>query len=188
MATQPQTRYWTYDDLLALPDDGKRYEIIEGVLHEMPAANSAHARIITNLMVYIFGPLMAAMGIHLFTAPLDVFIRDGDPVQPDMMILLPEQADWVSKRGIEGPPDLVVEVLSPSNAGHDHITKRALYARAGVREYWIVSPEARIVEILVLDGERYAVHARVGGDEPLTSPTLPALTGTAAQVFGDLGE
>jgi Uma2 family endonuclease len=188
MATQPQTHYWTYEDLLALPDDGKRYEIIEGVPHEMPAANSAHARIITNLMVYLLGPLMATMGIQLFTAPLDVFIRDGDPVQPDLMILLPEQRDLIAKRGIEGPPALVVEVLSPSNHTHDQITKRALYARAGVREYWIVSPEALIVEILVLDGERYTVHARVGGDEPLTSPTLPTLTGTAAQIFGDLGE
>ena len=188
MATQPQTRYWTYDDLLALPDDGKRYEIIEGVLHEMPAASMDHAEIITNLMVYFFGPLMKALGIRAYAAPVDVFIRGGSPVQPDILVLLAEQLTLRSKRGVEGPPALVVEVLSPSNAGHDHITKRALYARAGVREYWIVSPEARIVEILVLDGERYAVHARVGGDEPLTSPTLPALTGTAAQVFGDLGE
>ncbi len=180
MATQPQTRYWTYEDLFALPEDGKRYEIIEGVLYEMPAANSTHASIITNLMVYIFGPLMASIGIRLFTAPLDVFIRDGDPVQPDMMILLPEQVDLVSKRGIEGPPTLVVEVLSPSNPEHDRITKRALYARAGVAEYWIVSPEAATIEILTLHDGHSTVHARIGGDEALTSPLLPALTGTAA--------
>ena len=188
MATQPQARHWTYEDLLDLPDETKRYEIIAGRLFEMPSANSAHARIITSLMVFIFGPLITTLKIRLFTAPFDVFIRDGDPVQPDVMVLLAEQRDLISKRGIEGPPALVVEILSPSNHTHDQITKRALYARAGVREYWIVSPEAMLIEILVLDGDHYVVHARIGGDEPLTSPTLPALTGTAAQIFGDLGE
>lgn len=187
MATQPQTRRWTYEDLLALPDDGKRRESIEGVLYEMPAANAEHARIIMRLIRWIFGPLIWGMGGEVLTAPLDVFIRDGDPVQPDLLILLPDQLDLIAKRGIEGPPALVVEVLSPSNPEHDRVTKRDLYARAGVREYWLVSPEARIVEILVLDGDRYTVHARVGGDEPLSSPLLPALAGTADQVFGESG-
>lgn len=155
--------------------------------YELPAANTDHAQIITNLMVYFFGPLIKALEIRLFTAPVDTFVRDGNPVQPDLLILLPEQRDLVAKRGVEGPPALVVEVLSPSNPEHDRITKRALYARAGVREYWLVSPEAATIEILVLAGDRYDVHARVGGDEPLTSPTLPALTGTAAQVFAGLG-
>jgi len=188
MATQPQTRYWTYEDLLALPEDGERYEIIEGVLYKMPAASMDHADITTNLMVYIFGPLMRALGIRVYTAPVDVFIRGGNPVQPDILVLLAEQLALRSQRGIEGPPALVVEVLSPSNHMRDQVTKRDLYARAGVAEYWIVSPEAMSVEILILDGERYVVHARVGGDEPLISPTLPALTGTAAQIFGDFSE
>ena len=187
MATQAQAHGWTYQELLTLPDDGKRYEIIEGVLYEMPGANAVHARIITNLMVFIFGPLMTTLKIQLFTAPLDVFIRDGDPVQPDLLILLPDQLDLIAKRGVEGPPALVVEVLSPGNPEHDRITKRAIYARAGVAEYWIVSPEAATIEILTLHDSHYVVHARVGGDEPLTSPALPALTGTAAQVFGESG-
>jgi Uma2 family endonuclease len=187
MATQPQPHDWTCEDLLTLPDDGKRYEIIEGVLHEMPAANTDHALIIMRLILYIFGPLVHALGIQVLTAPVDVFIRDGDPVQPDLMLLLPEQRDLIAKRGVEGPPALVVEVLSPSNPEHDRITKRALYARAGVPEYWIVSPEAATIEILALRDGHYAVHARVGGDEPLTSPTLPALAGTAARVFGESG-
>ncbi len=187
MATQPQTRYWTYEDLLALPEDGKRYEIIEGVLHEMPAANTEHALILMRLIRWIFGPLIWGMSGEVLTAPVDVFIRDGDPVQPDLIILLPEQRELIAKRGVEGPPALVVEVLSPSNAGHDRITKRALYARAGVPEYWIVSPEAATIEVLTLHDGHYDVHARVGGDEPLASPTFPALTGTAAQVFGESG-
>ena len=185
MATQAQAHDWTYQELLTLPDDGKRYEIIEGVLYEMPAANTEHALIIMRLIRWTFGPLIWGMGGEILTAPIDVFIRDGDPVQPDLLILLPEQLDLIAKRGVEGPPALVVEVLSPSNPEHDRITKRALYARAGVAEYWIVSPEAATIAILTLNEGNYDVHARVGGDEPLTSPSFPALSGTAAQVFGE---
>ncbi len=187
MATQPQTHDWTYEELLTLPDDGKRYEIIEGVLYEMPSINTEHAQIVMRLILTIFGPLMESAGIQLFTAPLDVFIGEGAVVQPDLVILLPRQLDLIARRGVEGPPALLVEVLSPDNSTYDRITKRDLYARAGVAEYWIVSPEAMLVQILTLDGDHYTVHARIGGDEPLISPLLPALTGTAAQVFGEGG-
>ncbi len=105
-------------------------------------------------------------------------------MQPDLLVLLPEQLGLVSKRGSEGAPTLVVEVLSPSNPEHDRITKRALYARAGVREYWLVSPEATIVEVLVLEGDRYRTHNRAAGDEPVTSTVLPTLQIPAAVVFG----
>ena len=111
------------------------------------------------------------------------FLLDANPVQPDIFLLLPEQADLIAKRGVEGPPALVVEVLMPSNPEHDRVAKRALYARAGVPEYWIVSPEAAIVEILILDGAAYRTHARIAGDEPLTSPTFPSLAAAASTVF-----
>jgi len=89
----------------------------------------------------------------------------------------------MSKRGIEGAPALIVEVLSPSNPEHDRIVKRALYARAGVAEYWLVSPEAAIVEVLTLAGGHYQTHARVAGDESLSSLVLPGLDCTAARIF-----
>jgi Uma2 family endonuclease len=181
MATRRPEHYWTYEDLFTLPDDGKRYEIIEGGLYEMPAPNLDHAAVITNLMLYVFGPLVKSLGLRLFTAPVDVFFPDADPIQPDIIVLLPEQLHLRSKRGIEGPPALLVEVLSPSNPEHDRLVKRALYARAGVSEYWIVSPEAAMIEILALDNDRYRTHARVAGDEPLTSTVLPGL-GCPAEV------
>lgn len=183
MATQQQPRTWTYDDLLALPDDGKRYEIIDGELYEMPAANTEHAMIIMTLILRVFGPLTDTLGIQCFTAPVDVFLRGAGPVQPDLFVLLPDQVGLMSRRGIEGPPALVVEVLSPSNPERDRIVKRAAYARGGVREYWLVSPEAAIVEILALDGDRYRTHARVAGDEPLSSLVLPAIAAPAGVIF-----
>lgn len=183
MATQPQTKYWTYEDLLELPDDGRRYEIIEGVLYEMPAPNLDHAVLIANLIQFVFGPVVWALGGKILTAPVDLFLRGANPVQPDLLVLLPEQFSYMVKRGIEGPPALIVEVLSPGNSRHDLVTKRALYSRAGVQEYWLVSPEAMMVEILTLDGEQYRTHARVARDEVLTSAAFPALSCSAAVIF-----
>lgn len=182
MAIQQPNRAWTYQDLFDLPDDGRRYEIIAGVLYEMPAPNLTHAELIMNIIA-MFLPLIQPLGGRLYTAPVDVFMADADPVQPDVLLLLPDQLALRSKRGIEGPPALVVEVLSPSNPEHDRITKRALYARGGVQEYWLVSPEAGIVEILVLDGDRYRTHARLGGDEPLSSTILPELHSPTSAIF-----
>lgn len=182
MSIRKQPKYWTYDDLFDLPED-KRYEIIEGVLYELPAANSAHAVIIMNLIVKVLSPVIFALGGQLLTAPLDVFLRGGNPVQPDLLVLLPDQLGMISERGIEGVPALLVEVLSPSNSRHDLVTKRALYARAGVRKYWIVSPEAMIIEILTLDGEVYRTHARLAGDEPITSVLFPAIATPTSAIF-----
>jgi Uma2 family endonuclease len=183
MATQAQTKYWTYEDLRALPDNGKRYEIIEGVLYEMDAPNLEHARLIARLVLRALGPVVEAIGGSIYTAPVDVFLRGANPVQPDIIVLLPEQLDLEHKRGIEGPPALVVEVLSPSNPEHDRVTKRALYARAGVREYWLVSPEAAVVTILALEDGAYRLHAHVGSDGMLTSTVLPDLACPASRIF-----
>ena len=132
MAITKPAGTWTYEDLFSLPDDGRRYEIIEGELYEMPAPSWAHASVIANLISALV-PLVVMHGGRWRTAPLDVFFQGADPVQPDIIVLLPESQAHPTERGVEGPPDLLVEVLSPSNRGHDLLTKRALYARAGVR-------------------------------------------------------
>lgn len=182
MAVQFRNTRWTYEDLEALPDDGKRYEIIEGELHEMPAPNALHAGAITNLIT-LLAPFVLALGGVWRTAPMDVFMRGADPVQPDVIVLLPDGRAWISLRGVEGPPDLIVEVLSPSNRGHDTLTKRALYGRAGIREYWIVDPEARTIEVLALAAD--ALHSRgiVSGEALVVSPLLPSVAFPASAVF-----
>jgi Uma2 family endonuclease len=182
MATQPQPKYWTYEDLFDLPED-RRYEIIEGSLYETPAPNREHAAIIMRLIISVFAPLIKPLGARLYTAPIDLFLLDAGPVQPDLLLLLLEQLPYETKRGIEGSPALIVEILSPSNPEHDRIVKRGLYARAGVQEYWIVSPEAAIVEILTLEGTAYRTLARVAGDEPLVSRVLPDLNLPTRVVF-----
>ena len=118
MAVTKPAGGWTYEDLFRLPDDGKRYEIIDGELYEMPAPGTEHARAIMALIELLL-PVVRRLGGELLTAPLDVFLPGADPVEPDLLLLLPEQKQLVSQRGVEGAPALVVEVLSPINPTHD---------------------------------------------------------------------
>ncbi len=182
MAITEARRQWCYEDLLDLPNDGRRYEIIDGELFEMPAPSWEHQQAIINLLMLI-GPLVRGIGGRIAIAPLDVFGAGGNPVQPDILVLLPRSVPAAVSRGVEGAPDLVIEILSPSNPEHDRSRKRALYARGGVPEYWLVDPIARTIDLLVLDGPDYRLHARLAGDDLLASPLLPALSFPTSAAF-----
>jgi len=185
MALTKPAGTWTYDDLLALPDDGKRYEIIEGELYEMPAANLHHATVIANLIAMLI-PLLTSLGGRWLTAPLDVFFAGANPVQPDIVVILPGWSGALPLRGPEGAPDLLIEVLSPSNRTHDLLTKRALYGRAGVREYWLVDPEARTIEILSLDRDSLHLVSSVSGADTPVSPLFGSLPSTVDDLFAGI--
>jgi Uma2 family endonuclease len=185
MAQTKPAGAWTYDDLFALPDDGKRYEIIEGELYEMPAPTLAHATVIANLITLLI-PLVAKLGGRWFTAPVDVFFAGADPVQPDILVILPDGPAQFERRGIEGAPDLVVEVISPSNRGHDLLLKRALYGRAGVREYWLLDPDTRTIEILTLAGDALRLAVAASGEDRPVSPLLGPLSTTADELFAGI--
>ena len=187
MALTKPAGEWRYEDLERLPDDGKRYEIIEGELYQMPSPMSAHGVTIRNLM-FLLGPVIEVLRGWLLTAPLDVFFPGADPVQPDIVVLLPDSNASLVSRGIEGAPDLLVEVLSPSNRGHDLLTKRALYARGGVREYWIVDPTNRTVEILTLDRDAFHTVQVASGEDSVVSPLLDGTAFPLPAVFARLDE
>jgi Uma2 family endonuclease len=183
--TRPAPGTWTYEDLFSLPDEGKRYEIIEGELYEMPSPSWAHSTVVANLITMLI-PLVVRLGGIWRTAPLDVFFQGANPVQPDIVVMLPGSGAHPIARGVEGAPDLVIEVLSPSNRGHDGLTKRSLYARAGVREYWMVDPEARTIEILSLDRDALHLVAAASGSETPVSPLLGPLPVTPADLFAGI--
>ena len=182
MAVTKSRRVWQYEDLLALPDDGRHYEIIDGELFELPPRGTDHANAVANLLLLLLPPFRA-FGARLLTGPLDVFFPGADPVEPDILLLLPDRRDRASKRGIEGAPDLVIEVLCPFNPRHDRITKRALYARGGVPEYWLVDPAATAIEVLVLNGGVYRTQVHAAGDELVSSPLLPGFAFPASAAF-----
>jgi Uma2 family endonuclease len=124
----------------------------------------------------------------MFTVPLDVCFPGADPVQPDIMAMLPGWTGTLSQRGPHGSPDLVVEVISPANRSHDLITKRAHYGRAEVREYSLVDPAARAVEILQLGRDAFCAAHRAAGDETVASPLHSDTTFPLASIFAGVGE
>ncbi|NJM07259.1 Uma2 family endonuclease [Candidatus Gracilibacteria bacterium] len=149
-APGPPSGHWTYADYAALPDDGLRYELIEGVLFMAPAPGTAHqgasARLLTYLMTHVE---FAGLG-RVFAAPIDVELAPETVVQPDVLVILQANRDIIAPSRIIGVPDLIVEIASPSTAGYDRREKQDAYAAAGVREYWIVDPAAQTVELLLL--------------------------------------
>lgn len=180
---RPQGK-WRYADLTSLPDDGRRYEIVEGELFEIPSPGWAHQTVLVHLFMTIH-PAVEAAGGSLVLSPLYVFLQGAEPVQPDLMVLLPGGAGRPGQWGITGPPDLLVEVTIPATRGRDLLTKRALYARAGVREYWVVDPETRTVVVFALDRDAFHEAALAGRDDRVASPLLGA-DFTVADIFAGL--
>lgn len=165
----------TYKHYEALPADGRRYELHEGELSVTPAPGTRHQRILRNLTDILWQRVKAAGLGEIFFAPIDCILSDITIVQPDIVYLDPTRAHLVSDRGIEGPPTLVVEVVSPSTTLIDRSTKSQLYARHGVPYYWIVDPEARTVEAYSLAAGGYQLVTRAAGSAPVALPPFPDL-------------
>ena len=183
--TRPAPGEWTYDDLLALPDDGRRWEIIEGVLYEMPPVSWIESATKIGLVLPFFDAVESRGG-WMIVSPLWVFLPGAEPVQPDALVVLPGGGSMPSDRGLEGPPDLIVEIVSPPSRGHDLLTKRSLYARAGVREYWQIDPGARTADVLTLSGEGYRAAQHAAGNDVAHSLLLPEVTLDLAALFARL--
>ena len=151
----PAQGAWTYDDYARLPDDGWRYEIIEGELHMSPAPSADHQSIVA-VLVRLIGVFIHQHDLgRVLLAPIDVMLPDlASPVQPDVLVVLKANLHIIRRR-VEGVPDLVIEVLSPATARHDRTTKYRLYAEAGVTEYWIIDPDAGAADIYTRRGNGF---------------------------------
>ncbi|QDU54502.1 Uma2 family endonuclease [Aeoliella mucimassa] len=151
----------TADDYLSLPE-GERVELLRGRLTMMsPAPTPRHQHIGANLW-RVFDDIAAQQGGIAIVSPVDVVLLQRTIAQPDVVYLRPEKKQLVGQR-IEGVPDLLVEIVSPSSRRIDRVEKLDLYAKAGVPEYWIVDPDSRIIEFHTLDGESYRVVAHDSG-------------------------
>jgi Uma2 family endonuclease len=172
-----------FADWMRFPDDGRLYEIVEGELYVTPPPNIEHQRISRELEFILLAFLRRERRGEILDAPVGVRLSDEDVLEPDLLVVLRENADRVGEQVIDGPPDLVVEILSPGTARHDLGPKRAKYEEAGVPEYWIVDPVSKSIEIQVLHEGKYARHALVRRDEILRSPLLPGLEVALEDVF-----
>ena len=138
----------TWRDVQQMPDDGNRYEAIEGDLYVTPAPGTRHARVSKRLQ-YALDRTLERPGLgEVFVAPYGVeFPATGEGVQPDILFVSNDRRSIIAEAGILGAPDLVVEILSPSTASRDRSIKLRLYERQGVREYWIVDPDENVVDV-----------------------------------------
>lgn len=166
----------TYRDYLLLPDDGKRYEILDGDLYMTPAPVPRHQLIAIRLAHLMMTYLDSHPIGTLLTAPCDVLFSETDIAQPDLLFIRKGGAAQIAEKNIQGPPDLVVEILSPGTAARDRELKRKRYEHFQVSEYWLVDPTLNTVEILRLESSRYRHVHLVQQSDHLTSPLFPDLT------------
>ena len=182
MVTAPPALKLTYADYCRTPDD-ERYELVDGELVMSPSPNRAHQTICLGLGTLLHAFVAEHGRGEIYIAPFDVVLSDTNVVQPDLLFVSKEQAYIVTEDNVQGPPDLVVEILSPSTAERDRSLKRALYARYGVREYWLVDPDTRTVTVLLLDDGAFVEVAHYGAGQTLTSPTLTGFTVNLDDIF-----
>jgi Uma2 family endonuclease len=149
----PQTKY-TWKDYVALPDDGIRYEILDGEVVMTPSAGSPHQGIQAELMIE-FGNRIHRRGRARVFGDLDCHLGPHDIVRPDLLVVLPEHNDRIKKTRVEGPPDLAIEILSPSTARRDRTKKLRRYEAARTPEVWLVDGNARTVTQFVFDGAKF---------------------------------
>lgn len=168
-------RLWTYETYRELPEDGKRRQIIEGELFVTPAPGSYHQTLSKRLQYELYRHVELEGRGQFFNAPIDVIFDDRSVLQPDLVVILEGGKARVTAEGIHGPPDLLVEILSPSTARTDRQAKRTLYAGHGVREYWIVDPDATRIEVASNPDEAFAKPVIFDAPETLRSRVLPDL-------------
>jgi Uma2 family endonuclease len=174
----------TYADYAAIPDDGRRYELHEGVLVMTPAPGTDHQGILRDLLVVLHRHVSAhGLGIVL-PSPVDCILSDTTVVQPDLVFVATDRAAIVTQRAIEGAPSLVAEIVSTSSRATDRTTKMAIYARHGVPHYWIVDPRGRTIEAFALAKGSYAVAARLDATGSRALPPFDGLTLETAAIFG----
>ena len=179
-AEQLQQKY-TYADYAQWPED-ERWELIDGVPYAMTAPQRLHQKIVSELSRQV-GNYLQGKPCEVYVAPFDVRLPRQDEadakvetvVQPDLSVICdPSKLD---KQGCRGAPDWIIEVLSPSTALKDMNTKRGLYERHGVQEYWIIHPEDRWTLIYTLDAQgRYGQPGVFGMDEPTVVQRFPELS------------
>jgi Uma2 family endonuclease len=175
----------TYEDYVELPDDGRRYEILDGELDVSPAPIPRHQVALQNLHLIIGRYVKERKLGVVFISPIDLILAPTTVVQPDLLFIPAGREAIITRRAIEAPPELVVEVLSTWTARKDRTTKAKLYARYGVGSYWIVDAAARTLEIFErIDGE-FRLAATHGDDAVVTSPLFPGLEIRLADVWPD---
>ena len=179
----PQIKF-TFRDYLLLPEQDRR-ELIEGDFYVVPSPTFMHQAISRNIGVQLWEFVkLNSLGVVLW-APMDVVLDQENVVQPDILFVANERRHFITEANISGAPDLVIEILSPGTADRDRELKLGLYAKFGVREYWIVDPDERSVQVMELGARGYD-NISIYDTGTVSSTLLPGLPLSVDSIFADL--
>lgn len=177
----PWGRPLTVADLEAMPDDGHRYELIDGVLIVTPAPGTAHQRAVVALLRSLADACPSGAGLEVLVAPYEVVLADDTSVQPDLLVA---RRDQLTDRCLPAAPVLAVEILSPNNPKYDLDVKRDRYQRAGVPSYWVVDPQVPRLRVWELRKGGYQQIADIAGDQTWTASKPYEITIVPARLRG----
>lgn len=167
---------WTVEEYYELPEDGNQYEIVSGKLELKPSPTTTHQRM-SHRLEHTLTDSCEDDYIIMY-APVDVVLSRHETRQPDLLMIHRSREAIIEERAVVGPPDLVVEILSPNSAKRDRTMKKESYAHFGVPEYWIVDPAHLTIEqyILVSNGEPYVLTNVFGADDTVTSERISCVS------------
>lgn len=183
MNTKALPTPFTYDDYIALPDDAKRYEIIEGEVSMTPAPSPRHQEIQLRLSSALFFHVNKHSLGTVLTSPIDLVLSMVDVVQPDVLFVARERSHIIAKKNLVGIPNLIVEILSPSSTTRDQKEKLNLYQRYGLPEYWIVNPDSQIIEVYLAAANRLEKVETLKTGEELHARQIPGLVLELTEIF-----
>ncbi len=163
----------TYEDYLKFPEDGLRYELLDGEIFMTPAPSVPHQYTSKRVQRLLEAYFEGSRSCLVLAAPVDVILADVDVVQPDLVVVA--EGPQITTRGIVGAPLILVELLSPSRPDYDRLTKSRRYAARRVPHYWIADPDQHTFECFVLEGDTYRLDAVAAGGETLAVPAFHGL-------------
>ena len=187
MAPQTATRM-TFEEFMALPEEErKHYELVEGELVVNPAPVPRHQWIVGNIYYALRTHLESQGGGRAYVSPVDVVLSTENVLEPDVVVLLGDRMALIGPKNLQGPPSIVVEVLSDGSRRKDEVTKRRLYERFGVDEYWIADPETETVRIYRRSGDVFdrAIEISTDTGGTITSPLLAGFALDVNKVFAE---
>jgi len=173
---------YTYEDYLKTPDD-KRYELINGELLVTPSPIPKHQLVSSELYSRLKDFVIKNDLGKVIYAPCDVYFDEENVVQPDIFFISKNRLDIIGQKNIQGAPDIVIEILSEYSVYRDMVQKKRLYARFDVKEYWIVIPEEKEIEVHILKDNTYQPHATYSKTDTLESPSLKGLKIELKDIF-----
>lgn len=175
----------TYPELRTMPDDGKRYELIEGEVFVTPSPSEKHQRVSGRLYLSMGGYVERRKLGRVYYAPFDVVFGEKTALQPDLLFVSTTRLGIIGPEYVLGAPDLVVEIVSPHRPSYDRVTKFEQYAKYGVKEYWIIDPIAGGIEVYALAGKSYTLKGALAGGDTLRTPLLPGWELPVSSLFAE---